>query len=245
MNSEKIDYTVIIADLEAKRQAIDNAIASLRALAGLEGMGSVNGITPTVTMPFGASGAGEIPDGSFHGKTIPEAIHLYLELMRKKQTAREISDGLKKGGVESTSKKWFDKIIYATLDRLKKSRQIVKIGSEWGLPEWYPALMRAGQPDSTKAPLAKRRKIARNKRGNQRTPTTDSAKRVSEAKKGGASDKIVRFLRENIGAHSLAEVQAASGVENKKTVIMLLGKLAKLGKVEKTEDGYKAGAISY
>ncbi|HEV2349526.1 MAG TPA: hypothetical protein VG028_06725 [Terriglobia bacterium] len=233
MSTENIDYAAIIADLEAKRAKLDHAISSLRALAGIGTISNSDGVTIDTSMPYGASGAGGIPDGAFHGKTIPEAIRLYLDLMHKKQTAREITDGLKKGGVESTSKKWFDKIIYATLDRLKKSKppQIVKIGTEWGLPEWYPALMRAGEvqrfPRLTGMPANSKKSVRKNRRG----------KRKSQKEVTKPGDIAIRFLNENPGPHTAEQIQSATGIENVKVASMLLGTLAKKGKIEKTSDG--------
>lgn len=229
MSGEKIDYAAIIADLEAKRATIDTAIASLRALSGLEPIGVPDGVVATTSMPFAASGAGEIPDGSFHGKSIPEGIRVYLELMRKKQTAREIAEGLKKGGMESKSK-FFEKIVYATLDRLKKTREVVKIRSEWGLPQWYPALMRAsisdnGQPSKWLRTAGSRK--------DQKT----IARRIREMSKEGPSSSINRFLKESPGPHSSEEIQSSSGIKSIQVVTMLLGQLAKKGEVEKTADG--------
>jgi hypothetical protein len=142
--------------------------------------------------------------------------------MRKKQTARQISDGLKKGGMESTSK-WFDKIVYATLDRLKKAKEVVKIGSEWGLPQWYPALMRAGISENGTGRKSKAKKSVRQSK----------AAKAEE----GPSSKIIHFLEGNRGLHSPDEIQSLSGTGNPKVAMMLLGQLVKKGKVEKTADG--------
>ncbi len=146
MSTDKIDYAAIIADLEAKRAALDNAITALKMVVASGALGSSEGLSYvnlTATLASPAASGGEIPDGAFHGKTVPAAIKLYLGLKHKKQTAREISDGLKKGGIESTSK-WFDKIVYATLARLKKAGEVVKVNGHWGLREWFPALSRTG-----------------------------------------------------------------------------------------------------
>ncbi len=231
MSAEKIDYAAIIADLEAKRAALDNAITSLRALAGLDTIGNADRLTATFAMPFAASGAGEIPDGAFHGKTIPDAIRLYLELMRKKQTAREISDGLKKGGMETTSK-WFDKIVYATLDRLKKAREVVRIGSEWGLPQWYPALMRAGVSENAQPAKSTRKAMVRPKK-----VTKTLAQRIGGKPEPSPSDMVELFLRDNVGAHTPEAIRCATGIKNLKVAMMLLGQLVKKGKVEKMADG--------
>ncbi len=251
MTTEKIDYIQIIADLEAKRTALDNAIVSLKAVAASGALGLSDGIIPTMAMPFAASGAsaGEVPDGAFHGKTIPAAIKLFLGLMHNKQTARQISDGLKKGGMESTSK-WFDKIVYATLDRLRKAGEVVKIEGHWGLPEWYPALLRAGATDNVRKPARRGRGRPRKLTSEAERPTllpsgTDASlkKRLSRAglkdlkPEPGPGDMIDWFLRDNPGAHSSEEIRAATRIGNLRVAEMLLGTMVKKGKVQKTDDG--------
>lgn len=233
MTTENIDYVAIIADLEAKRAAIDNAIASLRAVAGMGAIGNQDGITIDTSMPYSASGGRGIPDGAFHGMTLPEGIRIYLGLMRKNQSAREITDGLKKGGMKSTSK-WFDKIVYSTLDRLKKSGDVVKIEGLWGLPEWYPALKRSGDVQRfirlAGIPGKSKQSVRKNGRGKRKSQLDGK----SETKPG---DIAIRFLSDNPGSHTAEQVQSATGIKNVKVTSMLLGTLAKKGKIEKTSDG--------
>jgi hypothetical protein len=158
MSAEEMDLRPVIAMLESKRAALDNAIAALRGILASGALGNMpDGTIPSTSVPFSALGPGgsEVPDGAFHGLTIPAAIKLFLEIVHSKKTAREISDGLKRGGLESTSK-FFEKIVYATLDRLRKAGDVIKIGTAWGLPSWYPALMRAGAGDN--APSKKPRR---------------------------------------------------------------------------------------
>ena len=225
MSGEKIDYAAIIADLEAKKAALDVAINSLKAVASFGAVGTVEGMSYmnlAVDVRSPSASGGEVPDGAFHGMSVPQGIRTYLELMRKKQTARQISDGLKKGGMESTSK-WFDKIVYATLDRLKKAKEVVKIGSEWGLPQWYPALMRAGISDNGTGRKAKAKK-----------PVRQPKAAKSEQ---GPSSKIRLFLKSNPGLHGPEEIQSLPGVGDPKVAMMLLGQLVKKGEVEKTSEG--------
>lgn len=233
MSTENIDYAAIITDLEAKRAAIDNAIASLRAVAGMGTTGNFDGVLPTAAMPYAASGGGGIPDGAFHDMTLPEGIRIYLGFKRKPQSAREITEGLKKGGMKSTSK-WFDKIVYATLDRLKKARDIVKIEGEWGLPEWYPALKRPG--DVQRSPRLKGIPASSKKYVHKPNGRKNKVKSVGKIETSPGV-KVILYLNGNPGSHSAEEVQGATGIKNLKVTSMLLGQLVKKGKVEKTSDG--------
>src|SRR5204862_2926824 len=180
-------------------------------------------LAATVVNPAGQSG--EVPDGSFHGKTVPAAIKLYLGLVNKKQTAREISDALKKGGLESTSR-WFDKIIYATLDRLRKAGETVKVGNQWGLSEWFPALVRAGQAESS-----------RNGKAVSKPKPKKSASSRRGKRKLAPGDTVESFLRDSPEPQTAEVIQAHTGIKNLKVAMMLLGQLVKKGKVQKTSDG--------
>jgi len=248
MSAENIDLGAVIALLENKRAALDSAINALRAVVITGAMGAApEGATVDFSMPFSASGSsGGIPDGAFHGKSLPEAISLYLELMRKRQTAREIAEGLKKGGTETTSK-YFLKMIYATLDRLKKSGHIVKIEGSWGLPAWYPALMRAGVGENGKKPRRRGRPhkiLVEVKATKPLLAASEEVKRSVRPKKSkrlksepGPSDTIWGFLLETPGTHTAEEIRAAADIKDIKVATLLLGQLIKKGKVKKTEDG--------
>jgi hypothetical protein len=245
MSAEEMDLRPVIAMLESKRAALDNAIAALRGILASGALGIMpDGTIPSTSVPFSASGAGgtEVPDGAFHSLSIPAAIRLYLEIVHSKKTAREISDGLKKGGLESTSK-FYDKIVYATLDRLKKAGDVIKIGTAWGLPSWYPALMRAGVGDNTrKKPRRGRppKSVAKKAEGPKLLTSATGGKKKRGAllkAEPSSSDMIDWFLRDNPGSHSSEEIKAATQISDLRAAQMLLGRMVKSGRVSKTEDG--------
>lgn len=252
--TDKIDYSAIIADLESKRAALDNAIASLKAVASFGAIGTSEGtsyVNLAVDVRSPSASGGDVPDGAFHGKSIPAAIKLYLNLVNKKQSAREIADGLRKGGMESTSK-FFEKIVYATLDRLRKAGEVVKIEGNWALPQWYPALMRAGIGENGHKPKrrGRPRKTSSEAKGLKPFPSeSKESKPKSEPQKiknantvPGPSDTIWGFLLETPGPHTTEEIRAAAGIDSLKLVGLLLGQLVKKGRVQKTEDGkYQSG----
>lgn len=223
MSAEDMDLGAVIATLEAKRAALDTAIASLRALVS-SGVSTADGTLVNTTAPFSVSGGGEVPDGAFHGKSMPAAIRLYLEMVRTKKTAREISDGLKKGGLESTSK-FFDKIVYSTLDRLRKAGEVVKIGNAWGLPAWFPALMRAGAAA----------KSAKPRRGRPRKNESKGEVAMSTGPK--PKERIVQVLGNQPGMElSLQELAEHLRMEPR-AVNMTLVNLVKEKTVQKTLAG--------
>src|SRR5260370_12648111 len=92
-----LDYGAFLADLEAKRAVLDQAIASVRAVMSSGALAvnvsdSMPGMADSVSV---ALHGGEVPAGLFHGKSIPEAAKLYLSIVNKKQTTKEIADGLR------------------------------------------------------------------------------------------------------------------------------------------------------
>jgi hypothetical protein len=239
MGAENVDLVVVISLLEGKRAALDSAITALRAVVD---SGAMDGAVPTTAMPFAASGSGgEVPDGAFNGMSMPAAIKLFLEIVRSKKTAREISDGLKKGGFESTSK-FFDKIVYSTLMRLRGGGDVIKIGDAWGLPAWYPALLRAakGKPAArAKKPVSKGKGHKQVTEGPKLLAVTNEAKtqRPKLKSEPGPSDMIDWFLRDNPGPHTAEEIGTATKIANLNVARMVLGTMIKRGKVARTEDG--------
>lgn len=237
MGGDQFDYTAIIADLEAKKNLLETAIASLRAALAGGSMGSSD--AASFAIPAGSQGS-EVPDGAFLGKSIPAAMKLYLNIVAKKQTTREIAEGIKKGGLESTSK-FFEKIVYATLDRLRKSGEIVKIGDSWGLPGWYPAHIRAGlsqpgkpkpRPTSKKRPSVKARiKAAKKVRAQAES---GQPKLLTD---GGPQAAVERFFAGHPGKEFSSKELADTLSMKVQTVGLIASKLAHSGLLEKTVAG--------
>jgi len=252
MSTETIDYAAVLADLEQKRALLDSTIASLRAvLAGV-------GLTDTV--PSSGSGghagpqfqSGEIPAGAFHGKSIPEAAKIYLEIVKKKQSTREIMEALLKGGMETTSDN-FESTVAAGLNRAKKlSGEIAKVSGGWGLASWYHPGVRAAanQPAKTtkKKPKSKAKAKANAKAkppsapkaASQSTPASETKAPTTEQADPSGPQSIIEecmaaYCNQSISAKEIAE---AYGIKIQ-TVGLILGKLVKAGKVEKHSDGFR------
>ncbi len=144
--SQAIDYlAALLADIEAKKAALDALAAAVRAAiaAGALGapsdlqLGSVT-VNATVT-PTGF--AADLPRGAFLGKTATDAIKLYLSTVRKKQTNKEIAQALRDGGLESAGD--FGNFVTSALFRLKKEGVVLRFDDGWGLSEWYNEAFRA------------------------------------------------------------------------------------------------------
>jgi len=239
---ESLDYTAILADLEAKKAALEAAIASVRAAMGAGLLGQIGEGAAGLSSALAHSmSGGEVPDGAFLGKSIPEGAKLYLEIVKKKQTTREIADALQKGGMESTSKD-FPGIVLAVLGRARKAPKsaIVKVGNQWGLATWYPKGVGVVAPNAPKKRgKKKQQKIAKatgQKPGSKaETKPAPAAQPVPiTEKKKGAGEQIMEMLQSK-PALEFTPQQIAQQVGKPVSIThLMLANLVRARKAEKT-----------
>lgn len=235
---QPLDYSAVLADLEAKRSDLDRAIVSLRRIVELGVIiGSAEGASPLVNgNPSPDLHGGEVPVGAFLGKSIPEAAKLCLQITKRKMKTREIADALVKGGIETTAKTSFPAIVHSILMRTVRSGGgIVKLDrSFWGLEEWYPASMRtATVPKGTNA--KRRQRAARVAR-----PSAAAEKPSQAAKHDSVPQKIWEAIKDK--ELSSGEVAGAVGIKAN-VAAMLLARMTspKWKWAEKTASGkYRA-----
>jgi hypothetical protein len=142
--ASEIDYAAVLADLEARRAAVDAAIAGVRLLMGQAPAQSVPAETllapgvpnarPDLIARGDAQDAQAIAPGTFHGLSVAEAARKFLEMTKKKQRMKDISEALQRGGIESISDNFYGNV-FTTMARRK---DFVKLGKFWALAEWYP-----------------------------------------------------------------------------------------------------------
>jgi hypothetical protein len=253
MTTPPIDYASILADLEAKKTALEATIASIRgaiAVGSLGQSGDGTGYT-TSALPTSMNG-GEVPAGAFFGKSIPDAAKLYLEIIKKKQTSKEIAGALLKGGMESASKN-FPSIVHSILDRARKGANpaFVKLGTQWGLASWYPNFVpSAAKPTSNKKPVVKTsKKKARLKSPSTKTApaTTGPAPSASEKKPGKQPSANAKRIMDALLAKPGVELGLDAIAQQTGITVRSVGLLVnnfvrgKNPKVEKTSSGkYRA-----
>jgi hypothetical protein len=236
-----LDYGAFLADLEAKRAALDQAIASLKAVmaaGSTEGMSAVN-LGATLVNPV--MHGGEVPAGAFHGMRIPAAAKLYLSIVNKKQTTKEIADGLREGGMETAGKD-FDIIVGSALYRITKGAangEIVRLkGGYWGLAAWWPAGVRTSQdkPNGRKTKKARKQKSVK---ANE-TSTPQSAAESNGHNKA-PQERIADLLRSNpMKIYTPQQVSQELGMKTQ-AVAPTLGRLVSSNVAEKIESGkYRA-----
>lgn len=236
---KKLDYAAFLADMETKRAMLDQAIASLKAVMAAGALtvnvsGDLGGLADGV--PLVALHNGDIPAGAFLGKSIPEAAKLYLSIVKRKQTSREIAEALKKYGIETTSKN-FNGLVHSILDRARKlGSGIVKLDrSYWGLAEWYPVGLRTVSGASVEKRPGKRR------RG--RPPKNQSKTNATNAQPEGPKPKerVLQVLRNQPGMELSVQELAEHLRMQKRAVNMVLISLVRQRILQKTAGGkYRA-----
>jgi hypothetical protein len=84
----------------------------------------------------------DLPVGVFRGKGVKEAIVIYLEATKRKQTNKEIAAGLAKGGIATTAAN-FESTVATALLRLKNDGVVLRFPDGWDLAGSYPESLRA------------------------------------------------------------------------------------------------------
>ncbi len=122
-------YEAVLADLRAKRDQIDQAIASIEALRGGGPVAGGPGVSQTVA---------EGP-GAFLGMTIVDAAKKLLAARRQPLRNAEIVAAFKAGGLVLQSQEPANTVGSVLTRRFNEVGDIVRVGrGTWGLAEWYP-----------------------------------------------------------------------------------------------------------
>ncbi len=234
MGQETLDYASIVADLEAKKSSLEVLISSFRSAMAMGALGKTGDLPSSVSSslsPLALGSPFELPAGAFHGKSLGEAIKLYLAVIKKKQTIREITAALREGGVESTSEK-FESVVTGALWRLKKSQEVLRFKDGWGLAEFYPESLRARIGVGDKQPKKKRGRT-KSKSARSRVKPAESA----DLQPVGPQKAIENYVASQRGKRiTAAQVSGALDIRAQ-TVALILGKLAHSGHLGKNDDG--------
>jgi hypothetical protein len=232
-----VDWGAVIAELEAKRDAIDKAIASFRLIKASGVLfGSAEDAMPAMADSASLSlHGGEVPIGAFLGKSIPEAAKLCLQIIKRKLTTKEIVDSLLKGGIETTAKTTsFPSIVHSILARASKTASgIVKVDrSHWGLVEWYPR----GLASANRTNGKKRHKAGRKSKAAKQAPSEIS----KQPESGTVPEKIWSILNKPGIELTTQEIGEKVGIKSN-VAALLLGKLIAQKSAEKMPNGkYRA-----
>ncbi len=86
-----------------------------------------------------------VSSDAFFKMNVPDAIKAFLNIVKRPQTTRSITDALQTGGLTHRAKDLYQ-TVFPTLMRMKDRGDIEKLANgEWGLAEWY---RRSTQPQA-------------------------------------------------------------------------------------------------
>ncbi len=136
-------YDAVLADLYAKRDQIDQAIAAVESVR--TGKAASIG-TLSLRSASGAVIVTEGP-GALLGMSIADATKKLLAAKRVPLKNPDIATLFKAGGLVLNSKDWTNTIGAVLTRRSETIGDIVKVDrGTWGLKEWYPNRSRAAYP---------------------------------------------------------------------------------------------------
>lgn len=234
MGSERVETDPVLARIQAKIDAWQAAADSYRAALALEQSGDLDGGNGHRT----AGVAVELPIGAFRGMKIPDAIKLFLQSMRRKQTAREIAAGLREGGMETTAKN-FETTVAGALHRLKIDGEVLRFKDGWDLAEAHSASLR-----NRLAKEGKKDRKPGKKRGGK-TRHAPIAKKAQATKadapkaKGPTLDQRVAAFLQSHPLEWFTPKQVAESLKetDMRVVGMAFARMVRFGKVAKGGDG--------
>jgi hypothetical protein len=238
-NPPATDYAAMLADMEAKYVVLGNAIASLRALLSVGVVGPVGDLSiPGASLGTSATAVASVslPRGAFLGKTVVEAVPIYLSAVRKKQTNKEIAQALKEGGLESRGD--FDNYVTGGLFQLKSKGVVLRFDDGWGLAEWYPESFRTRVAEKATSPKKKKpkKKVVP---GKAKTVVSPNTPQPTPEPKSSLDQDIEAVFKRNKDYVTDGEDLAMVFGKSRGTINFALGRLAAKHKLEKVEGGYR------
>jgi hypothetical protein len=124
-----------------------------------------------------AAAEAALPVGVFRDKGLKEAIEIFLAAGHRKQTNKEISVGLKKGGIATTSAN-FEATVATALYRMKEEGTVLRFPDGWDLAASYPDNLKARLEKDAKPRAAKKTKRTRRRRAQKAESTTPTTIRI-------------------------------------------------------------------
>ncbi|MEN3325863.1 MAG: hypothetical protein V7638_670 [Acidobacteriota bacterium] len=164
-------HDAVLAELYAKRDEIDTAISTILFL---KGAGST---TPEASgRRIATANGGAIPSNAFFGLGIGDAAKKYLELIQAKRTLPQIVKALEDGGMPPQK----PNTVYAAMRRRESvTGDIMRVGEEWGLREWFSNIPKPKPAKTTKGRKSKKRSA---KKAASKTPAAITKATTAEKK---------------------------------------------------------------
>jgi hypothetical protein len=135
-----VDYSAVLADLEARKAQIESAIAVITALVkGGMPPSATPGVSVGSVPPPNPPNGVEILSDTFFGLSILDATKKFLAMRKRPSSGAEVVAALRAGGQINAQNDTFGNTLGATLSRSDAgSGSVVRVGrGKYGLREWY------------------------------------------------------------------------------------------------------------
>lgn len=145
--NEGTDYEKVLEDLLAERSELDRMVNWVKNRLGRGDAELVPLSSLNVGQPPRFS---RLASDAFFRMSVSEAIKAYLNFAKKPQTARQITDALKAGGLASKARNLYQ-TVFPTLSRMaNETGEVAKLkDNTWGLAEWYSTARKAPTASTT------------------------------------------------------------------------------------------------
>lgn len=245
MAPEKSVDAGVLAVWKAKYAALGRLIEVYEEAERVGALGGVfDPADPTTASPIGATPKApmDLPVGVFRGKSLKEAIPIYLGAGRRKQTNKEIALGLQAGGFPTTAEN-FEATVATALYRLKNDGTILRFSDGWDLAASYPDSLR-GRLEKDDKPRRKRRNTTANgrRRASAKQKSAATKKKSTPTMEKSSGENADRQIASFLGAHNgqyFTPRQIAEGVgaTYERSFTIAFARLSHAGKVTRREDG--------
>ena len=134
-----IDYKAVLADLIAKRDALNQSIAGISALLGQSSGDLPKSVAADAgTKPGPVASSGRVDEHTFFGMAIGDAVLKFLGMVKKPQSIQEIMEALNAGGLTHSSKNFYNTVYTSIKRREDQEGDIIQVNKKWGLAAWFP-----------------------------------------------------------------------------------------------------------
>lgn len=224
----------ILSGYEARIAALEALKAAYLQAKALGAIGPTGEGVSAVSLG-GTLAPARLPKGAFLGKSVPDAIILYLESERENKTIQQIASALAQNGVKSSGT--LSGVVTSALHRLKRLSppKVLQFNDGWGLPDWLPPHLAARIGNGEAAP--KKRTPAKRRAGKQRGTAAANSDRNTD---GGPLARLkAAFSEDPGGVFTKQEIAARVPTEKPQTLGLLLARLCHEKFLRVSDGGYR------
>lgn len=201
--AENTETTGLLAIIDAKIAALQRMREGVVAAMSVGAFSQAESIDPNnlPTAPSGGSstpsfaqlnGAIDLPTGIFRDKGLADAIRLLLTAAKRKTPFKEIKTALLQGGLATTAED-FDPTLSGTLNRMKRTGELLQFKEGWDLAASYPESFRQRLAQTAEA-AAKPKKKAKKKARAAESPKVQAKPTTAKPKTTTDTEPILKAV---------------------------------------------------